>query len=199
MIERTPDLTVSGQTGTVRESIPMLRDSDVAVVDLTLPDGSGIQLIREMRSVNPHGTPLVLTAEPGRLEAAEAVIAGAAGVLHKSVPIEEVIDAVRRASRQDALMSQPEVSELLRLATHHRIEQRDVDKRVTSLTPRELEVLDALAEGLTDKQIAQRLFVGHETVRTHMVNILGKLGVNTRLQALVFAVRHEIVDLSEDE
>lgn len=193
MLDRDPDITVVAQAGTLAEAEPLLRDIDIAVVDLDLPDGSGVDLIRELRVVNPSGAVLVLTASTSREELAQAVEAGAAGVIHKSAHITDIVEGLRRLAGGESLLSHAEMIELLRLATRRREEDREAQFALGQLTAREREVLGALAEGLTDKEIAERLHVSTQTVRTHMVNILSKLGVNSRLQALVFAIRHGAV------
>jgi DNA-binding NarL/FixJ family response regulator len=136
---------------------------------------------------------LVLSAslEPGRF--ARAVEAGASGVLHKSTPIKDIVEAVQLLRSGEALLSPAEVVEMLRLVGRERQEELAARQAVEKLTPREKEVLEALAEGLESKEIAERLNVTVETERTHMVNILHKLGVHSRLQALVFAARYGVV------
>ena len=190
-----PDITVVAQAGSLAEARDVLADVDLAVVDLGLPDGSGLDLIGELRAVNPQGAVLVLTASSDRAQFARAVEAGAAGVLHKSTPLHELVGAVRRLTAGEQLLSVSEVLELLRLAGQQRRQDRDAGLAWRGLTPREREVLQLLAEGLNDKEIAQRLHVSPQTARTHMENILNKLGVNSRLQALVFALRHGVVTL----
>ncbi len=190
-----PDITVVAQAGSLAEARDVLADVDVAVVDLGLPDGSGLDLIGELRAVNPQGAVLILTASSDRAQFARAVEAGAAGVLHKSTPLHELVGAVRRLTAGEQLLSVSEVLELLRLAGQQRRQDRDAGQALRGLTPREREVLQLLTEGLNDKEIAQRLHVSPQTARTHMENILNKLGVNSRLQALVFALRHGVVTL----
>ncbi len=198
MLDREADITVVGQAGSLAEARRLLRevDVDVAVVDLHLPDGHGSDLIRDVRAVNPAGMILVLTGSVVQRDYAEAVEAGASGVLHKSAGIEEIIKAVRRAGAGEPLLSSRELVEMLRLADRHRVQDREAREALARLTRREQEVLQALADGLADKEIADRLNVRTETVRTHMVNILGKLGVDSRLQALVFAIRHGLVTVN---
>jgi DNA-binding NarL/FixJ family response regulator len=116
-------------------------------------------------------------------------------VLHKSVRIKDIIDAVRRLEAGETLLSPNEVDELLQLADQQRTQDQEAQRAIESLTPRELEVLQALAEGLSDKEIAERLYLGLGTVRSHVVSILKKLGVHSRLQALVFAIRHGAVEI----
>ena len=195
MIEREPDMTVVAQAGSLAEARLLLLDVDVAVVDLELPDGSGVDLVRELRSVNPNGMVMVLTASPDRLIHARSVEAGASAVLQKSSGISEIIDAVRRLSEGQPLLSTKDVIEMLRLAGEQRERNRDAQNALGRLTRREREVLQALADGLNDKDIADRLHISTETARTHMVNILGKLNVESRLQALIFAVRHGAITI----
>lgn len=195
MFDREADFEVVAEAGSLAEARNKLEGIDLAVVDLNLPDGDGTELIGELRAVNPHGIVLVLTANDDREVHARAVEAGAAGVLHKSVRVREVVGASRRLLAGESLLSTDEVVELLRLAGRRRDRDRDAQRSVDQLTPREREVLKALAEGLSDKEISEQLHVGVGTVRNHLVSIFGKLGVNSRLQALVFAVRQGVVEI----
>jgi DNA-binding NarL/FixJ family response regulator len=126
---------------------------------------------------------------------AEAIRAGAAGVMHKSTPMRDLVEAVRRLAAGGQLLSQEEVIEALRFIGRERDSNREAQLAIDRLTSREREVLRALAEGLSDKEIARRLHVGVGTVHTHVANILSKLEVSSRLQALVFAVRHGLVTI----
>jgi len=198
MFEREGEFVVAGQAGSLAEAHAFLRKSpksfDVAVVDLALPDGDGFGLIAELSS-RPDVMTLVLSAslEPSRF--ARAVEAGASGVLHKSAPIGEIVDAVRRLRSGEALLSPAEVVEMLRMVSRRRQEEYEARRAIEKLTPREKQVLMALGEGLDSKDIAEKLHITVETERTHMVNILGKLDVHSRLQALVFAARHGVVEI----
>ena len=196
MLEREPGFEVAGQVGSLAEARQLngevLENVEVAIVDLALPDGDGLELIEDFSS-EPRMTTLVLSAslEPGRF--ARAVEAGASGVLHKSTPIKDIVEAVQLLRAGEALLSPAEVVEMLRLVGRERQEELAAREAVERLTPREKEVLEALAEGLESKEIAEKLNVTVETERTHMVNILHKLGVHSRLQALVFAARYGVV------
>lgn len=193
MLDREPGLAVVAQAGSLAEARGAPGGIDVALVDLDLPDGDGATLVRELRATSPGVAVLVLTAAGDRAEHARAVEAGAAGVLHKSARLAEIVAAVRRLAAGEPFYTPADLIELLRLAGRRREADRDAQAALARLTPREREVLQALADGLADKEIARRLGVSAETVRTHMVNLLGKLGVESRLQALVFAVRHGAV------
>jgi DNA-binding NarL/FixJ family response regulator len=198
MLEREPEFEVVGQVGSIAEARELdtksLGDVEVAIVDLALPDGDGLDLIEDFSS-RPETMTLVLSAslEPGRF--ARAVEAGASGVLHKSTPINDIVEAVRKLRAGEALLSPAEVVEMLRLVGRERQEELTARQAVEKLTPREKEVLQALAEGLESKEIAEKLNVTVETERTHIVNILHKLGVHSRLQALIFAARHGVVQI----
>ena len=189
MFDQEPDFEVVAQAGSLAEARRVLDGIDLAVVDLSLPDGNGTELIGELRAANPHGMVLVLTASAQRGAYARAVEAGAARVLNKSASIKDVIEASRRLAAGETALS---TDELVRLAGER---DRETWSAIENLTPREQEVLRLLAEGLSDKEIAERLYVGSGTVRTHVVSIFGKLGAHSRLQALVFAVRHGLVDI----
>jgi len=197
VFDQEPDFEVVAQAGTVAEARLVMadREADLAVVDLSLPDGEGVELIEDLRESNPHFAALVLTASLDRAEHARAVEAGAAGVLHKSADVDEILDSTRRLAAGETLLSPEELVELLRLAGQSREEEREARVSIEQLTRREREVLLALSEGLSNKQIAERLHMSVDTERTHMMNILNKLGVHSRLQALLFAARHGLVEL----
>ena len=199
MFEREEEFVVAGQAGTLAEAERFVRQkpvgADVAIVDLGLPDGDGFGLIEELALSDSGVTTLVLSAslEPARF--ARAVEAGASGVLHKAAAIGDIVEAVRRLKAGEALLSPDEVIEMLRMVSRKRQEEYEAQQAVDRLTPRERQVLRALAEGMDSKEIASELKITVETERTHMVNILNKLGVHSRLQALVFAARHGIVEI----
>jgi two-component system, NarL family, nitrate/nitrite response regulator NarL len=199
MFEREDEFVVVGQAGTLAEAREFLNGSsdatDVAVCDLALPDGDGFDLIEELAEKGSTITTLVLSAslEPARF--ARAVEAGASGVLHKAAAIGDIVDAVRRLKAGEALLSPNEIIEMLRMVSRKRQEELEAQKAIDRLTRREKEVLQALAEGLDSKDIAQKLHITVETERTHMVNILNKLDVHSRLQALVFAARNGVVEI----
>ena len=196
VIEREPDIEVVGQAGSLAEARGMLEGVDVAVVDLFLPDGWGTTLIEELREASPDAQALVLSASLERVQIARAVEAGAAGILHKSVGIDQVIEAVRRLRAGETLMPVEEAVELLRFAGAKREQEHEARLTIAELTPREREVLEALAEGLDGKEIAEKLNISVPTERNHMASILAKLGVHSRLQALVFALRYGVIEIS---
>lgn len=195
VFDREGEFSVVGQAGTLAEARKRLDDIDVAVVDLALPDGNGSELVQEISVRNPQATTLVLSASLDQTEFARAVEAGASGVLHKAAALTEIVDAVRRLRAGETLLSPNEIIEMLRLVGRERQQERESRAAIERLTRREKEVLQALAEGLDSKEIARKLHITVETERTHMVNILTKLGLHSRLQALVFAARHGVVEI----
>ena len=193
LLAQEPDITVIGQAGSLAEARRMLEGVDVAIVDLRLPDGSGVELVRWLRAANSPSAALILTASHDRREHALAVQAGAAGVLHKSAETADILGAIRRLAAGEVPLSRHELLELLEMASQQHAEDQARQLAQRQLTAREHQVLQALAEGLSDKEIAERLSLSHQTARNHVLNILGKLGVHSRLQALVSAVRQGIV------
>jgi DNA-binding NarL/FixJ family response regulator/signal transduction histidine kinase len=198
--EEEEGFEVVGQAGSLSEARRMLeketqKSIDVVVLDLGLPDGYGGDLIKEMHKKNPRTQALVLSATLDRAQIARAVECGAAGVLNKTAHLDEVVGAVRRLRAGETLMPLEEVVELLRFASARRDEEYEARQAIESLTPREIEVLQALADGLDSRQIAERLHISLRTERNHMTSILAKLGVHSQLQALVLAQRHGVVEI----
>ena len=197
VFDQQPEFEVVAQAGTLAEARGAMdgSEADLGVIDLSLPDGEGTELIGELREANPDFAALVLTASLDRAEHARAVEAGAAGVLHKSADVDAILDATRRLGEGDTLLSEEELVALLRLAGQNREEEVEARASIEQITPREREVLQALAEGLSNKEIAAKLHMSVDTERTHIMNILNKLGVHSRIQALVFATRHGLVEI----
>lgn len=197
LIEAEPEFAVVSQAGTMAEAYAAAGDGfqgiDVAVVDIGLPDGDGVELIRDLSGKGV--IVLVLTASVSRADFARSVEAGASGIIHKSVAVNEVVSAVRRLRDGEALLSPVETIEMLREASRDRQKNQDARSSFERLTNRERDVLEALAEGLDSDEIARKLHITVETERTHVVNILTKLGVHSRLQALVFTARHGFIKI----
>jgi DNA-binding NarL/FixJ family response regulator len=201
VFDQQPDIEVVAQAGSLAEARRALEgletEPDLGVIDLSLPDGEGTELIKDLRETNEDFAALLLTASLDRTDHARAVEAGAAGVVHKSADVDEILDSTRRISEGETLLSPGELVEMLRIASQDREEEREARANIEQLTRREREVLQALSEGLSNKQIAQRLHMSVDTERTHMMNILSKLGVHSRLQALLFAARHGLVEIRQ--
>lgn len=202
MLDREPDISVVAQADSVASARPALEvllegegEPEVLVVDLDLTDGTGTEVIEELRARKSRTLPLVLSGFAERERIAWAVDAGAAGVMHKSSPLPEIMDSIRRLHTGEQLLSQTEVLEAVRHVGRERQERRETEQLARLLTSREIEILQALAEGLGDREISARFSIGIGTVRTHMSSVLTKLEAASRLQALVIAVRHGLVQI----
>ena len=195
ILEREPDFTVTAQAGSLAEARGLLEGVDVAIVDLGLPDGDGLALIGELREASPDCVSLVLTASMDQVRFALAVDAGAAAVVHKFVSLDEIVTAVRRMCTGEALLSAGQIIELMGLAASQREREAAARSASERLTPREKEILQGLGQGLNNKEIARRMGVAVDTERNYMATLMTKLGAHTRLQALVTASRHGLVDL----
>lgn len=190
-----PGIAAVFQAGSLAEAARAPGGLDVAVVDPGLPDGDGITLVTTLREANPGCAILVVTASPDEAGFARAVEAGAAGVIHKASPLDEIVGAVRRLCAGEALLSPGQIIEWMGLADLQRARDAAAVYLQKRLTPREREVLQALAEGLDNKEISHRLGISPDTGRNYVASLLAKLGVHTRLQALVTAIRHDLVDV----
>ena len=197
-LTQEPDFRVVAEASSLAEIRQELRRVavDVALVELALPDGGGVELIRDLRTRNPEARVLVLTASEEQHERAVAFAAGASGVLSKTRHVAEIIDAIRKVCAGDALLSPHEAVDLFRLVDQQREAERTTHHLITQLTPRERELLQLLAEGLDDAEMAKRLGISPKTVRNHMVHVLDKLGVHSRLQALVLGAHYGLVTLA---
>ena len=196
-LTQEPDFRVIAAASALTEIRQELRQVavDVALVELALPDGRGVELIRDLRAVHREARVLVVTTSEDRHEHAAAFAAGASGVVSKTCRAAEIITAIRRLCAGETLLSPREAVELFRLVDEQRNAERTAHHLREQLTPREQELLQLLTEGLDDAAMAERLSISPKTVRNHMVNVLDKLGVHSRLQALVLAVRHGLVTL----
>ena len=196
-LAQEPDFLVVAEASSLAEIRPVVSqvEVDVALVDLVLERGGGADLIRDLRTLNREARVLVVTASEDPHEHAWAFTAGASGVLSKTCRVAEIITAIRRLCAGDVLLSPREAVELFRLAGQQREAERTAHRLLEQLTPRERQLLQLLAEGLDDVTMAERLSISPKTVRNHMVHLLDKLGVHSRLQALVLAARYGLVTL----
>ena len=200
IVDHQPDMQVVGQSGSVSETRKLLEqisEIDVAVVDLELPDGSGIELFIDLRRSCGAVKILVLSGMRREQVFADAVAAGASGIVRKSASVDEILGSIRKLNNEEQILSSAEISAMIQSAYERQSSEQHARDALTRLTPREREVLQALADGLSDRDIAERLYVSSDTVRRHMTNLLTKLEVDSRLQALVFAIRHGAVTIGD--
>jgi two-component system NarL family response regulator len=163
---------------------------DVVLMDVHMPRMGGIEAIRRMRVMDPALRVVVLSGFEDDLLKAQALDAGAIGYVSKETPVEELPDMIRRAHGGEALLEREEAVRLLRVLHHRRHQESTERMRANRLTPRQTEILQLLADGLTAPEIAELLDLSPLTLRTHMQNILTRLGVHRKEDAIVLAIRH---------
>lgn len=188
LLEMAPDLTVVGEAGTAADALReiVLARPDVALLDVRLPDGSGIDVCREALSAVPELRALMFTSYTDDRALQAAVLAGASGYLLKNIKGPSLTDAVRAVAGGRNLLRDNEVDRL----RQEWKEPDPQDDRLRLLTPQERRILGHIAEGLTNKQIAQKLHLAEKTVKNYVTSLLGKLGMERRTQAAVFAATH---------
>lgn len=167
---------------------------DVAVVDANLPNGNGIRATTLIREVAPDCRVLVLSNEEDLRTLVAALKAGASGFLTKEAPLEDLLEATRMIHRGETYIPRRVLGDLLSWLMSRREEQGEALRRAGQLTRREREVLGILAEGGNNDAIAQALVISPQTARTHIQNVLGKLGVHSRLEAAAFVRRNDLVE-----
>lgn len=161
---------------------------DVVLLDLQMPQVDGVEAIREIVQTYPDARVIVLSGSDDHSLLARAFEAGAAGFLSKTQPVADVAAAVRAVYRGERMMSSEEIDSLRERAGADR--NGDIRGRIERLTPRQVEILQLMADGLAPGDIADRLGISRHTLRTHVQNILTKLGVHSKLQALAHAIRY---------
>ncbi len=187
LLELSGDIEVVGESGSAQEAerrIPALRP-DVCVLDARLPDGSGIDVCRNIRSIDPTLRSLILTSYDDEQALRAAVIAGAAGYVLKDIKGNDLVNAIRRVAAGEQLISAEVVARV-----RSSLSETAVDPRLRSLTPQERRILEHIAEGMTNRQIAEDMFLAEKTVKNYVTSILDKLGMDSRTQAAVYAATH---------
>jgi len=188
LLEADGDIVVVGESGLALEAarrIPALRPH-VAVLDGRLPDGSGIDVCREVRSAHPEIAALILTSYDDDEALFSAIMAGAAGYVLKQIRGNDLVDAVRRVAAGQSLLDPAVTARVLdRLRAGP-----EEDKALAPLTDQERRILELIGEGLTNRQIGERMFLAEKTVKNYVSSLLSKLGMQRRTQAAVFATKH---------
>jgi two-component system response regulator DevR len=187
LLEAEEDIVVAGEAGSAAEAlvrIPLAKP-DVAILDVRLPDGSGIEVCRQIRSDHPDVACLMLTSYADDEALLAAVMAGAAGYVLKQVGGSDLVADIRKVGAGGTLLD-PKLTERV-LERLRRGPQED--ERLASLTPQERRILDRIAEGRTNRQIGEELFLAEKTVKNYVSNLLAKLGMSRRTEAAVFAAK----------
>ena len=188
LLESEGDIEVVGESGLAQEAarrIPALRP-DVAILDGRLPDGSGIDVCREVRSVDPTIAGLILTSYDDDDALFAAIMAGAAGYILKQVGGNDLVETVRRVAAGQSTLDPSVTARVLdRLRNGPR-----VDPELEALSAQEQRILELIGEGLTNREIAERMYLAEKTVKNYVSSMLAKLGLTSRTQAAIFATKH---------
>jgi len=188
LLEAEGDIVVVGESGLAQEAtrrIPALRP-DVAILDGRLPDGSGIDVCRDVRSQDPNIKALILTSYDDDDALFAAIMAGAAGYILKQVRGNDFIDTVRRVAAGQSTLDPSVTARVL-----ERVRSGPPrDEELEALTGQEQKILELIGEGMTNRQIAEAMFLAEKTVKNYVSSMLAKLGLTSRTQAAIFATKH---------
>ena len=187
LLEACDDIDVVGEADTVAEALIRIPEvqPDVAILDVRLPDGSGVEVCRDVRSASPDIACVMLTSYADDEALIASILAGAAGYVLKQVGSLDLLDTIRRAGSGESLLDPALTDRVLERLR----EGPKTDPRLASLTPQERKILDLIAEGYTNRQIAENMFLAEKTVKNYVSNLLAKLGMERRTQAATFAAR----------
>ena len=188
MFDAEGDLEVVAQAGSLDEALVLdLTDIDVAVLDVRLPDGSGVDLCRQLRAVRPDLGCLMLTSFADNEALNASFLAGARGYVLKNVRGDELITSIRRVANGEMLLTPEQIAR----AKERLLRQITEEIRLESLSPQEHRILDLLSEGLSNREIADVMFLAEKTVKNYVSNLLAKLGFQRRTEAALFAQRQQ--------
>jgi two-component system NarL family response regulator len=198
VLEGEADIEVVGEASDGHEAAKQAEDTapDVVLMDVRMPKRSGIEATRVIKDVLPSTKILMLTISDEEADLYEAIKAGASGYLLKEISIDEVANAVRSVNQGQSLISPSMASKLLsEFATM--VKRRDERTQMPGprLTERELQVLKLVAKGLNNKDIGDSLYISENTVKNHVRNILEKLHLHSRMEAVVYAVKEKLLDI----
>ncbi|MFG2513905.1 response regulator [Streptomyces sp. NPDC048584] len=190
LLDDEPDITVVGEAANVEQAlvrVPALRPQ-VAVLDVRLPDGDGVTVCRELRSQLPELACLMLTSFDDEEALLDSIMAGASGYVLKQIQGSDLVSAVRTVAAGQSLLDPSATAKLMARLRQGQEPEPEPDA-LPGLTEREREILALIGEGLTNRQIGQRLYLAEKTVKNHISRLLAKLGVERRIQAAVIATQ----------
>ncbi|MEK8127620.1 response regulator transcription factor [Paenibacillus filicis] len=195
IINAQPDMEVAAEAGDGREAIAQAERvrPDVLLMDVQMPVCSGIEATRAISMLLPESQVVILTTFDLEQYVYDGIRAGAVGYLLKDAPPDELVEAIRAASRGEAVFRTAAAARAIRQAVHPAAPPELQTPLTQPMTERELEVLQQMAYGLRNEEIAAKLFIGESTVKTHVHRILQKIGAEDRTQAVVYAIRNRIV------
>ncbi|HKF91628.1 MAG TPA: response regulator transcription factor [Acidimicrobiia bacterium] len=198
VLSEEPDIKVVGEAADGIEAVHRAEEMapDVVVMDVRMPRSTGIEAARRIRERLPDTKVIMLTVSDSEEDLYASVKAGASGYLLKEISIEELADAVRAVARGHSLISPSMASKLL-TEFNALVQQAEERHRsfLPSLTDRELDVLKLVAKGLSNREISEELYISENTVKNHVRNILEKLHLHSRMEAVVYAMREKLLDV----
>ena len=195
VLQAEEDMAAVAQAGTAGEAGPAAAASqpDVAVIDLDLPDHDGLRALADIRASAPSTACIILSAMTDDVMFGKAIEQGASAVLHKSIEIADLLDVIREVADGGTVLPAAATSRRLQALARSRDQRWHAQILEQSITPREMEVLELLARGAGNRRIARELGISPETVQTHIRNMLAKLAVGSRLEAVVKAIKLGLV------
>ncbi len=199
VLDQEPDMELVGEASDGHEAVEKAQQlmPDVVLMDVRMPKRSGIEATAEIKDIMPHVKILMLTISDEEGDLYEAIKAGASGYLLKEIPIEEVADAIRSVWAGQSRISPSMASKLLtEFAAMSKAGAERPTMPAPKLTDREMEVLRLVAQGLNNRDIAKELFISENTVKNHIRNILEKLHLHSRMEAVVYAVREKLLEIT---
>jgi two-component system NarL family response regulator len=199
VLESEPGIELVGEAGDGEEAVRVAGESlpDVVLMDIRMPRSSGIEACRALKDVAPSAKIVMLTISDEEEDLFEAIRAGASGYLLKDIPLDEVAGAVRSVHGGQSLINPSMAAKLLtEFAVLARRDEEEPPRQVPapSLTEREIEVLRLVARGMNNRDIAKELFISENTVKNHVRNILEKLQIHSRMEAVMVAVREKLIE-----
>jgi len=198
VLEQEKDIDLVGEAGDGAEAVNIAQDTmpDVVLMDVRMPRRGGIEATSQIKAIAPHTKILMLTISDEEADLYDAIKAGASGYLLKEISIEEVANAIRQVHAGQSMISPSMASKLL---TEFATMVKKTDEKPAAaqprLTEREMEVLRLVAKGRNNRDIAKELFISENTVKNHIRNILEKLHLHSRMQAVVYAVREKLLEI----
>ena len=200
LIDGQPDFTVVGEAGSVTKTIELVRalGPDIVLMDFSLPDGTGADATKVILAERPETDIVFITIHESNEFLMQAVSSGARGYLLKNLPVEKLLDSLRGLDREEAAISRKMTSQLLKALSRRDEEVRYGNQGAEHLTTREIEVLQEVAKGATNQEIAERLFISVNTVRNHVHNMLRKLSLKNRRELAHFAADKGFVGPRKD-
>ncbi len=187
LFEIQGDIEVVGEAGTAEEALSRIPPTrpEVALLDVRLPDGDGVEVCREIRSRHPEIQCLMLTSFADDEALFDAIMAGASGFILKQIKSEEIVEAVRFVAKGQSMLDPAVTGRVLERLRKGPKE----DELLAQLSPQERNILNLIADGLTNRQIAEQIHLAEKTVKNYVSNLLSKLGMERRTQAAVYAAR----------